>query len=477
MKKLLIPILLIPIIFLSFSIYALTQITRSKEEVIEYLKQEISKGNSNIEVNYSGSIYDGFGEDTLKEAISNFEYEKNNYAKVYFKYTKEGSDYILNYNIEYRTTKEQEKIIANYVAVEGNKILAKTIDKAEQVKLINDLIVKKTTYSLTGNSVYTAYGIISDGKAVCLGYTLLAERLLDYLNIENKIVIGYDNKNIKHSWNLVNINSNWYHLDITYNDTSKLLNEYVLKSDVFMSKTRSWNYYAYPTSTNNYNKSSLYVSTDSKIYPEVVEVPKTNTSSTNIEVVEAPKTNTSSTYTETKETPKTDTSSTSTEVIDLPKTITSSTSSEELNITISGQYPTREAFVDSLMKVFRNYYTYGVTINKTFNDTTNQNVLMAYNLGIVNGTGGNNFSPYKQITREEAAVMIYNTIKYLKSPVSSNMYIADKSDISSWAIEAINCLYANKIMNGNGYGYMYPKSTLTNSEALALLQNTFNYLK
>ena len=55
-----------------------------------------------------------------------------------------------------------------------------------------------------------------------------------------------------HAWNLVNIDGNWYHLDITNNDNI-IRDKYLLVSDEFLiSEGFSWNKSKYPSSYCNY---------------------------------------------------------------------------------------------------------------------------------------------------------------------------------------------------------------------------------
>lgn len=61
---------------------------------------------------------------------------------------------------------------------------------------------------------HTSYGALIDKKAVCDGFTKALQLLLDRENIQTIFVSGKtDNK--AHAWDLVKIDNNWYHLDLT----------------------------------------------------------------------------------------------------------------------------------------------------------------------------------------------------------------------------------------------------------------------
>lgn len=68
------------------------------------------------------------------------------------------------------------------------------------------------TYS---QNVYTAYGALVEGDAVCQGYALAYKLLLKDLGIE---CITVTSEAMNHMWNLVQMDGNWYHVDVTWDD-------------------------------------------------------------------------------------------------------------------------------------------------------------------------------------------------------------------------------------------------------------------
>lgn len=72
---------------------------------------------------------------------------------------------------------------------------------------------------------FNTYGAIVVGEAVCEGYSKAIQLLLNYVGIYCRLVNG-DTKNDAHMWNLVYINNSWYHLDATWNDSSKAMGYY-----------------------------------------------------------------------------------------------------------------------------------------------------------------------------------------------------------------------------------------------------------
>lgn len=97
---------------------------------------------------------------------------------------------------------------------------------------INDYIVDNCEYDKDGAAAadngetlgneHNAYGALIDQKAVCDGYSAAFQLLCNRLGIECVSVQG-TSKDEPHMWNCVNINNEWYHTDVTWNDS----NEYV----------------------------------------------------------------------------------------------------------------------------------------------------------------------------------------------------------------------------------------------------------
>jgi len=66
------------------------------------------------------------------------------------------------------------------------------------------------------NYVYSAYGCLVKGIAVCAGYSSAFKVILDKLGIESEIVVGYATAN--HSWNCVRLDGEYYNIDVTWDD-------------------------------------------------------------------------------------------------------------------------------------------------------------------------------------------------------------------------------------------------------------------
>lgn len=94
----------------------------------------------------------------------------------------------------------------------------------EKELFFHDYLVEHCVYHEdTGNwRSYTAAGALLDGKAVCEGYSRAFQLLLDLAGIENYLITGsardQDARVDGHMWNLVTIDGEKYHVDVTWDD-------------------------------------------------------------------------------------------------------------------------------------------------------------------------------------------------------------------------------------------------------------------
>lgn len=83
-----------------------------------------------------------------------------------------------------------------------------------KIKAFHDYIINKYEYDETkSNKSYSAYNLITKGKAICGGYSDLISIYLNHIGIKN-----YKISSDTHIWNLVNLDGKWYHLDATWDD-------------------------------------------------------------------------------------------------------------------------------------------------------------------------------------------------------------------------------------------------------------------
>lgn len=119
----------------------------------------------------------------------------------------------------------------------------KALDKARQIvsgligheipdydkeKLLHDYIISNARYDTENyasgtlpEDSYTAYGCLFKGIAVCQGYSEAMKLLCDLSGVECRVISGETSESgawMGHAWNLVRVDGDWYHLDVTFDD-------------------------------------------------------------------------------------------------------------------------------------------------------------------------------------------------------------------------------------------------------------------
>lgn len=130
----------------------------------------------------------------------------------------------LHYDYDYDTC----KIMTNELDVKVQEIM-QNIDVADQYSAelqIHDYIVLNCNYDEDSGNASNAYGCLIDGAAVCSGYSRAMMLILHYAGIDSMLVGGTgvtaDQKEISHMWNIVRIDGEPYHLDVTWDDSDNV---------------------------------------------------------------------------------------------------------------------------------------------------------------------------------------------------------------------------------------------------------------
>lgn len=103
------------------------------------------------------------------------------------------------------------------------ELLCIRADKGETVyekqRILHDELCKRVTYSeeTDDQTVYSAYGALVNGRALCEGYARAFQLLCKRLGIQNVLVSG-TSKGIGHLWNMVKTEYGWSHVDVTWDD-------------------------------------------------------------------------------------------------------------------------------------------------------------------------------------------------------------------------------------------------------------------
>ena len=117
-------------------------------------------------------------------------------------------------------------------------------------------------------------------------------------------------------------------------------------------------------------------------------------------------------------------------------------------------------------------------INNPFNDTTDVEVLKAYNVGITAGVSADKFEPNTLLNREQAATMLTRVFKratltgwtiqtdsQFTLPYTMPAVFADDAQISGWARDSVYFMVSNDIIKGMGNNNFAPQNITTEQQS------------
>lgn len=178
----------------------------------------------------------------------------------------EESKYWSNGVLEFKYIDSKENIIEKRKRIEtkSNYIISKIIkpemSEFEKELAIHDFLVLNTRYDVEnyerGNiptASYNVDGILLKGVGVCEGYAQTFKMLLEKVGIESIIV---SEPRINHAWNMVKIDGEYYHVDVTWDDPvpdrqGRVLHTYFNTSDRKMLQGKHvWDQQKYPNCTS-----------------------------------------------------------------------------------------------------------------------------------------------------------------------------------------------------------------------------------
>lgn len=201
----------------------------SAEEKIEYTKIYNSYMNKkDFTVNVT--------EDKLSVLINGILYDNPEIFWVDSSYSFSKSPSGIFVEPEYRFNDEEIEKMKAELSAEVSRIVALAGSGASDFgreKFFHDYICKNTVYDLEtyDNFGDSAYSVLIYGKAICEGYARALKMLLDACGIYNYLVVGNtendEGKMEGHMWNVVSVDGELYHIDVTWDDADGDLGEII----------------------------------------------------------------------------------------------------------------------------------------------------------------------------------------------------------------------------------------------------------
>lgn len=176
--------------------------------------------------------------------------------------------------LTYKYTPEELNTMLHSVEAAAAGIMSRVtgdMSDYEKLKLFHDSLITGCASDTSGEYADTIYGALVDGKALCEGFAKAFSYLCNLAGIENVIVTG--NTSSAHMWNMVRLDGNWYHVDVTWDHPERMIAEkypdmvlyrYFLvgDADIAMTRTIDSSLYDPPRSMssamNYYYQSGMY---------------------------------------------------------------------------------------------------------------------------------------------------------------------------------------------------------------------------
>ena len=223
------------------------------DSAVSYLRKQMVSRETEITLNFPASWFDSHKDelywDLLYDAMKCDESSTGQegdallygYAGCNVSYSTAG---YIKYTMSYHSNAEQEEKLTEAVAMAMTELQLNGLSEAKKITKIHDYICNHVDYEYNSKEeqIYTAYGALCTGKAVCQGYAVLFYRLCKEAGLSVRIISGTGNGGA-HGWNIVRIGSKYYNVDCTWDgQDATTYNEYLLKSEAdFKDHTRkSW---------------------------------------------------------------------------------------------------------------------------------------------------------------------------------------------------------------------------------------------
>jgi putative uncharacterized protein (fragment) len=224
------------------------------DSAVSYLRKQMVSRETEITMNFPASWFDshkdGLYWDLLYDAMKCDESStgQEGDALIYgfggcqLSYNSKAG--YIQYTMLYHSDAEQEAKLTAAVAEAMTTLQLNGLSEAKKITKIHDYICNHVDYAYnsTEEQIYTAYGALCTGKAVCQGYAVLFYRMCKEAGLSVRIISGTGNGG-PHAWNIVRLGSKYYNVDCTWDGQDvATYNEFLLKSEAdFRDHTReSW---------------------------------------------------------------------------------------------------------------------------------------------------------------------------------------------------------------------------------------------
>ncbi len=196
--------------------YVFNNLNQTQLSVYNQLAEGVKNNYQQITLNTSISVGDF---EAIVSLLKDYEFMYTHIPNNYVYTINQATGNVSKVEFTYAYSKQQSETMTNELKAKVDEIIKGIPVSTEFDKIVylHDFIIKNCNYDLNAENIYTAYGALVDGKAVCEGYSKAMALLCNSIGIDCILVTGTA-KGQPHMWNMIKYNGEWYHMDLTWDD-------------------------------------------------------------------------------------------------------------------------------------------------------------------------------------------------------------------------------------------------------------------
>ena len=153
-----------------------------------------------------------------------------------YKYINEGE--VVQITMNYNSTSKNLEKSKQLFEESANKIIEEASTYTDiyfKEKYVHDTIIEMNEYDDNEKLNQSAYSALVTGKSVCAGYSRAFMYIMNKLGIRTYYISGDSEGD--HAWNIVELEDEYYNVDLTWDDQKKISYRYFNVPDSVFSKT------------------------------------------------------------------------------------------------------------------------------------------------------------------------------------------------------------------------------------------------
>lgn len=198
-------------------------VARKTSIVVEYISDHQIDHDEIVRMVENAYVHTGAGKegDYIKWNLGNIQIDATG------KYVSGMYDFLITFDVDYRTTAEEEAEVDERLAEIYPTLDLEGRTELEKIKRIYHYITTHVSYDMdhlndtSYRRQYTAYAALIEGKAVCQGYSTLLYRMLQDQGMDSRMVAGFSSSegiSGNHGWNIVRVGTKYFFLDSTWDE-------------------------------------------------------------------------------------------------------------------------------------------------------------------------------------------------------------------------------------------------------------------